>query len=179
MFLWPNDKTKIKEGTRPRRAAWKLNCPELSSMNGALKLCNSKISMIGSLMFYYINLALQIAKGNELPFGGVSVICFYDINQIRPVGGISLFSSCDTLQLDDFNRKGIELFRTFKLFHLKTQKRQTTDVYQEHQNPILLSMKMQAPKEPNRCHFCKSVILSSQNSERGQGSLPEPVGDVI
>jgi hypothetical protein len=130
------------------------------------------------LCFIISNLALQIAKGNELPFGGVSVLCFYDINQIRPVGGMSLFSSCDTLQLDDFNRKGIELFRTFK-FHFKTQQRQTTDVYQEHQNPILLSMKMQAPKEPNRCHFCKSELLSSQNSERGQDSLPEPVCDVI
>lgn len=64
-----------------------------------------EFSMIRSDLFHAMNQSMQIAKGNDLPFGGVAVIMFGDLNQLSPVvvrdldelnrmhGGIYFFNS--------------------------------------------------------------------------------------
>lgn len=43
-----------------------------------------EISMVGKRMFNLINLRLQELTGSTEPFGGVSVIAFGDIFQLKP-----------------------------------------------------------------------------------------------
>jgi ATP-dependent DNA helicase PIF1 len=67
-------------------------------------------SMINSTQFYYINLCLRIAKGVDLPFGGVSVKILYDLYQLRPVAGRSIFCANVIADESDYGYLGIELF---------------------------------------------------------------------
>jgi hypothetical protein len=82
---------------------------------------------------------------------------------MQPVGGMSLFSSCDSLQLDDFNRKGIELFRTFKLFHLKTQQRQTSYVAFQK---LLHNVGRRSIDDDNLILFNSRCIINSSQEEK-------------
>ena len=41
--------------------------------------------MVGNTMLKLIHLRLQEAKGNQLPFGGVNIICVGDLYQLQPV----------------------------------------------------------------------------------------------
>lgn len=49
--------------------------------------------MVGRKMFYYINLRLQEILGCLKPFGGVSVIAFGDLYQLKPVMDQWIFKS--------------------------------------------------------------------------------------
>lgn len=44
-----------------------------------------EISMVGNKMFNFINLRLQEIFGNNIPFGGVSIIAIGDLYQLKPV----------------------------------------------------------------------------------------------
>ena len=44
-----------------------------------------EISMVGNKMFNFINLRLQEICGNNIPFGGVSIIAIGDLYQLKPV----------------------------------------------------------------------------------------------
>jgi hypothetical protein len=84
-------------------------------------------SMINSTQFYYVNLCLRIAKGVDLPFGGVSVIILYDLHQLRPVAGHTIICVNVIADQSDYCYLGIGLFKEFKTFHLLTQQRQKND----------------------------------------------------
>ena len=45
-----------------------------------------EVSMVSSDMLNYIDQRLQELKGNNKPFGGISVICFGDLYQLPPPG---------------------------------------------------------------------------------------------
>jgi hypothetical protein len=51
-----------------------------------------EISMVGKKMFNFINLRLQEIKGSSKPFGGVSVVVFGDLFQLKPVMDSWIFS---------------------------------------------------------------------------------------
>ena len=53
-----------------------------------------EISMVGQKMFNFINLRLQEIMGTTKPFGGISVIAFGDLYQLKPVMDRWIFSSC-------------------------------------------------------------------------------------
>jgi ATP-dependent DNA helicase PIF1 len=84
-------------------------------------------SMVNSTQFYYVNLCLRIAKGVDLPFGGISVIILYDLHQLRPVAGQSIFCVNVIADESDYGYLGIGLFNEFKTFHLLSQQRQKND----------------------------------------------------
>ena len=50
-----------------------------------------EISLVDSDMMYKIDLRLKEVKQNENPFGGVAVLCFGDLLQIKPVKGRYIF----------------------------------------------------------------------------------------
>ena len=50
-----------------------------------------EISMVGSRTFNQINQRLQQIMKNNLPFGGISLICYVDFNRLRPVGDRYVF----------------------------------------------------------------------------------------
>lgn len=51
-----------------------------------------EISMLGAGMFNFINLRLQEIKGCCKPFGGVSIITFRDLFQLKPIINFLIFS---------------------------------------------------------------------------------------
>ena len=51
-----------------------------------------KVSMVGSQMLESVSDALCTAKGNNSPFGNISVIFVGDFGQLPPVGQHSLIS---------------------------------------------------------------------------------------
>jgi hypothetical protein len=54
-----------------------------------------KISMVGCAMLHDISRQLSIAKGNDLAFGGASVIFAGDFAQLPPVGQKRLYAHLD------------------------------------------------------------------------------------
>lgn len=84
-----------------------------------------EISMVGAGMFNFINLRLQEIKGCCKPFGGVSIITFGDLFQLKPVMDSWIFSQ---------QRKGLESIGTnlwqeyFTIFELDEILRQKNDL---------------------------------------------------
>lgn len=74
-----------------------LNGPSLLAFQARIKktiaIILDEYSMISSIKLYWINRRLQVAMGNNLPFGGIPIIVFGDPGQIAPVGGSSLWLS--------------------------------------------------------------------------------------
>ena len=67
----------------------------LRTQLGQLKLVIiDEVSMVGFRMFNLIHKRLQDIKGCSKDFGGVSVICFGDLFQLKPVYDAYLFSNC-------------------------------------------------------------------------------------
>ena len=60
-----------------------------------------KISLVDADMLYKIDLRLKEVKQNDKPFGGVTLLCFGDLLQIKPVKGRYIFDDpkCADFQL--------------------------------------------------------------------------------
>lgn len=79
-----------KRGARMRQ--------ELAELwDGVDFLVIDEVSMIGCEMLYQIHYALTIAKGKDLPFGGVNVIFAGDFAQLPPIGQPKLFTNVRSL----------------------------------------------------------------------------------
>lgn len=63
----------------------KYSAEKLEIMEHLDRLIIDEISMVRVDVFEGINFALQLAKGNNLPFGGVQIICIGDLAQLPPV----------------------------------------------------------------------------------------------
>ena len=74
-----------------------LDIQQLSSFQSKFKSLKvvfiDEISMVGKKMFNYVNLRLQEIMGCLKPFGGVSVIAFGDLYQLKPVMDHWIFTS--------------------------------------------------------------------------------------
>ena len=55
-----------------------------------------EVSMLSSHLITKLHTRMQQAKGNDLDFGGVSIIFMGDFIQLPPVGGSSLYTPCNT-----------------------------------------------------------------------------------
>ena len=84
-----------------------------------------EISMVGISQFEFINLRLQDIFGTTKAFGGVSVICFGDFYQLRPVQDYFVF------KVNTKNKYGTlfenQLWKNFKAFELTEIMRQKDD----------------------------------------------------
>ena len=73
-----------------------LDMQQLSSFQSKFKSLKivfiDEISMVGKRMFNFINLRLQEIMGYVQPFGGVFVIAFGDLYQLKPVMDSWIFS---------------------------------------------------------------------------------------
>ena len=60
-----------------------------------------EISLVDADLLYKIDLRLKEIKQNEQPFGGIALLCFGDLLQIKPVKGRYIFDDpkCDDFQL--------------------------------------------------------------------------------
>ena len=86
-----------------------------------------EISMVKADMLYQLDLRLQeIKERTGVPFGGISVFCFGDILQLKPVGGKFIFdrpsnpSFYITFELDS-------LWHKFSILNLEINHRQGKD----------------------------------------------------
>lgn len=83
-----------------------------------------EISMVGKRMFNFINLRLQEIKGCCKPFGGVSVIVFGDLYQLKPVMDSWIF----TIPRVGIESIGANLWQDhFTIFELEEIMRQKDD----------------------------------------------------
>lgn len=110
---------------------------------GVLYLIIDEVSMISASLLTDISIRLQHAKGalavaEDTPFGGVNVIFLGDFGQLKPVGGVSLYSHRYTKHPDvaDAQKasavsalKGVYLWRVVvsKVVILRRNQRQSTD----------------------------------------------------
>lgn len=82
-----------------------------------------EISMVGKKMFIYINLRLQEILGCSLPFGGLSIITFGDLFQLKPVFDSWIFSSSCGMQIESLGPNlWKDLFSLFELDEIMRQK---------------------------------------------------------
>jgi len=85
-----------------------------------------EISMVKADMLYQINLRLMELKQNDMIFGGVAVILFGDLLQLRPIQGRYIFEApkCSEYQVHhDFD----SLWSHFDFIELKENHRQGSD----------------------------------------------------
>ena len=96
---------------------------------GSLKvLIIDEMSMVGQRMFHFINQRLQEIMGNILPFGGVSVLAFGDLFQLKPVMDRWIFSNANTSHTLDILATNLWL-ELFTIFELDQIMRQKDDIY--------------------------------------------------
>ena len=91
-----------------------------------------EISMVGNRMLHTINLRLQQVRGTSTPFGGLPVLVFGDLYQLRPVMDGWIF---EALQ----NRLAAlapSVWRQFSLYELHTVMRQRDQIFIERLNRL-------------------------------------------
>ena len=114
-----------------------LNDKGMQAMGQHLNPCKivlliiDEISMINPVQLETINCRMQQLMGNQLPFGGVSVLLVGDFSQIPPVSGTSLFKAVMENAIKkrgmkrDFSafKRGADLFQRHHLTSLTVQQR--------------------------------------------------------
>ena len=81
-----------------------------------------EFSMVGNTMLKLIHLCLQEAKGNQLPFGGVNIICVGDLYQLQPVMQSYIFMDISTEYGPLATNLWKEYFTIFELTEIMCQK---------------------------------------------------------
>jgi len=86
-----------------------------------------EISMVRADLIEAINLKFQLAKGNQLPFGGVQIIMFGDLFQLPPIvadGQLNNYFDHNYGGIYFFNAPVFKVFdyKTFELNHIFRQK---------------------------------------------------------
>ena len=128
-----------------------------------------EISMVGFRMFNFINLRLQEIKGCPNPFGGVSVIAFGDLFQLKPVMDTWIFSppptgleciaanlwqDCFTVfELDEIMRQKDDLYFAQMLNRLREGNHLIQDVEMLHSRQVKLDFNEKMPEEDNLPHL--------------------------
>jgi len=85
-----------------------------------------EIGFINCDLLNLINVRLQKARKNSLPFGGVHCLVFGDLGQLPPFYPPELYS--DKIDLDPFSAEGKNLFEKFKIVGLNENLRAHEDV---------------------------------------------------
>ena len=100
----------------------------MTNQFGNLKvLIIDEYSFLRSDILYQIDLRLQEIKVNNLPFGGVSVFLFGDINQLQPVAGRHIFDE-PTHERYKLSHILYPLWKNFKKYFLTFNHRQGEDL---------------------------------------------------
>ena len=81
-----------------------------------------EFSMVGNTMLKLIHLRLQEAKGNQLPFGGVNIICVGDLYQLQPVMQSYIFMDLSAEYGPLATNLWKEYFTIFELTEIMRQK---------------------------------------------------------
>ena len=79
-----------------------------------------EISLVGSTMLQAINQALQNIFRNDLPFGGISLFVFGDLNQLKPISDRWVFQTLKDVTMPN-------LWEHFQLYELTEIMRQRED----------------------------------------------------
>lgn len=114
-----------------------------------------EISMVGKKMFNFINQRLQEIMGCLEPFGGVSVIAFGDLFQLKPVMDQWIFSSqCSS---ENIASLGPNLWVDhFQIFELEQIMRQRDDVkFAEILNRLREGKQDEDKKKPLRTNIAE------------------------
>jgi len=106
-----------------------------TAMEGKAFLLIDEVSMVSTALLGMMDERLRQVLNSQLPFGGISVIALGDFYQLQPCGGSAFFTAVMDLctgqrplgRPDDYAVHGTALFKTFKLFELKTQMRARED----------------------------------------------------
>ncbi len=97
-----------------------------SSLKHLKLIITDEISMVGSSVFSKMEKRLRYIFRNNKPFGGISVICFGDFIQLKPVGDRCIFQGDKTNSNSSFI--GNPLWLNFKFFKLTQIMRQADDL---------------------------------------------------
>ena len=81
-FSFNNKYTSLSDKMRDKRRA------ELRNLKLVII---DEVSMVKADMLYMLDLRLQEITQKEIPFGGIGVICFGDLMQLRPIQGKFIF----------------------------------------------------------------------------------------
>jgi len=76
-----------------------------------------EIGFLNSEFINLINKRLQLAKNNNLDFGGVNILAYGDFHQLPPIFPVALYSDQESDK--PFTEEGRQLFKKFKLFTLE------------------------------------------------------------
>jgi hypothetical protein len=105
-----------------------------AAMEGKAFLLIDEVSMVGPSLIGMMHERLVQALENQQPFGGMSVIGLGDFYQLQPCSPPALFTSLmDMINgegesgMNAYRHAGTLLFKSFKLFQLKTQMRARED----------------------------------------------------
>ena len=107
----------------------------ISAVEGKAFLLIDEVSMVSPSLLGMMDERLKQVLGCDLPFGGMSVIALGDFYQLQPCGGSAFFTAIMNLctgdrtlgKPDSYEVVGTQLFKTFKLYELKTQMRARED----------------------------------------------------
>lgn len=168
------------------------DCPKLSDKkrdvfrdyfkNLRFVLCD-EFSMLKSDQLFQIHERLCEIKQNNKEFGGVAVILFGDLLQLKPIQGAYIFQEPKCAKYREV-RKVFDLWQMFKCVDLKVNHRQGDDrVYAELLNRLrfkskgedlseddlaLLNSRVKLPQDPENATkiFGKNVPVNQENEKR-------------
>uniref|UniRef100_A0A9J8BT42 ATP-dependent DNA helicase n=1 Tax=Cyprinus carpio carpio TaxID=630221 RepID=A0A9J8BT42_CYPCA len=125
-----------------------------ADLSNAHILIIDEISMVSKQLFAYVNWRLQQIKGNQKPFGGLSVLCVGDFHQLPPLGRAKPLCVYEDHVLDFWKDH-------FQMITLTQIMRQRDDLaYAELLNRLRVKQKHAKLTDADKC-MLEAVIRSS------------------
>nr|XP_021333346.1 uncharacterized protein LOC101884770 [Danio rerio] len=125
-----------------------------ADLSNAHILIIDEISMVSKQLFAYVNWRLQQIKGNQKPFGGLSVLCVGDFYQLPPLGRAKPLCVYEEHVLDFWKDH-------FQMITLTQIMRQREDLsYAELLNRLRIKQKHEKLTDADKC-MLEAVIRSA------------------
>ena len=117
-FIAANQKLEYKQ------LSWDNRNTARAKFSGKTWVIIDEFSMVGNAMLKILHLHSQEIHGNQLPFGGLNIICVGDLHQLQPVMQSYIFADIDV----DYGTLATNLWKEyFTIFELTEIMRQKGD----------------------------------------------------
>ena len=143
-----------------------LDCNTLNTLQVQLNDCNyvfiDEISMVGNKLFSFLYQRLKDIKGNDLPFGGMSIITIGDLFQLKPVCDSFLAQNPSHGLLPLATNLWTEYFSMYEL---------TTIMHQKDDQPFAMLLNQLREGQQTDQHI---NLLLQRSTTRDPLTLPSP-----